>query len=234
MWIEGWERTKLTIHYTFSEMLAENSFVQGVYIAFCAVYTCVIFIILGLVVKFYWKDGVEEITPEGVIRNSKPGYTCLLRLFTAAYITCALTQIGCMWAIAWVDTNNFPIPHGILAGFAFGSAILSTIILFIRRVILSKIVETPHLTFWFFFFNFLWECTLLGLGITLIVVRTGEYEFTVMLMIILTYFFQLYDFMMEPNLEHRYNNSKVHAKIKLDLKPQKSFLEKLFRKKHIY
>lgn len=235
MWIEGWDRTGLTIHYTFSEMLAMNSYVQGVYIAWCAVYTVVTGVLITLCLLYYWKDGKTDT--EGVPKNwccSTERYKILYVAFSVFYVFLSVIKVGCIWAIAWVDTNNYPTAHAIVAGFAFGSAILCSILLFLRRVVLSKFIEKPHLTWVFYLVNFLWCGTLLGLGITLVIVRTGEYEFTVMLMIILDPLFQIYDFYWEPNFEHRYFNEKKHTKLNLSLKPKKGFFEKLFRKKHIY
>lgn len=233
MWVEGWERTKLTIHYTFSEMLAINPFVQGVYIGFCAFYTVVTFTIVGLCLKYYWKDGIDNVTEEEELRKKDLAARWFIA-FSVFYFTLSIIKIGCMWAIAWVDTNNYPTPHAILAAFAFGSAIFCSILLFLRRVSLSYLVPKPHLSKWFYMTNLLWVSALLGLGITLCIIRTGEYEFTVMLMVVLDPLFQLYDFSWEPDLEHRYNNLKTHSAIRLGLHPKKGFLEKLFWKKHIY
>jgi hypothetical protein len=197
-------------------MLAANSYVQQIYIAWCAFYSVSSILLLYLCLVYYWHSAVreeEELNHYRINQRLVPVNWCcrieyLKRLyvgFCSAYVPLTFIKLGCAWAIAWVTVHNTPA-HQILAGLAFGSAIFISLLLFIRRVILKGIQgeKRTHLGIFFYVFNGVYSFTLLGLGIVFCVLRTGEYEFTIMLMVVLDPIFQIYDFYHEPNFKEMF------------------------------
>jgi hypothetical protein len=256
MWIEGWGRTSLTIHQTFSEMLALNPYVQQLYIAWCAFYSVGSLLLLYFCLRYYWHAGIpaSEIVQEGP--DQVPTSWCckkdpLKALYVAVctFYTClTVIKLGCAWAIAWVPVNApNPLPHQILAAFAFGSAIFIEVLLFVRRLVLHGLLGSTsakkHLGIFYYSVNGIVVGVLVGLGITFCVIRTGEYEFTIMLLVILGPLFQLYDFFFDEDLKGRYFHkggiAESHPTVVIPLSPVRpnkksgSWLQNLFYKRKV-
>ena len=107
--------------------------------------------------------------------------------------------------------------------------------MFCRRLVLHGLLgggstAKAHLGVVYYSVNGIVVAVLLGLGITFCVVRTGEYEFTIMLLVILGPLFQLYDFFFDQDLKGRYFHkegiSGAHPVVELPPSPRSTRLNK--------
>jgi hypothetical protein len=246
MWIEAWERTGLSIRYTFSEMLAINTYVQTLYICWCVIYSIIVFSIIGLCVKYYWKgnqrsDSYE--TNEGEVRErhiccKNSSLDFLYIVFTILYIIFSIVKLTGIIGLFFFNVNDpsQSTSHYVFAALAFGFSVACVVLLFVRRVIVYIMSETPNLPLYFYIFDGLWSVTVVALASVLIGIRTGEYEFTVSLMVVLDPSWQIADFMSEKNFVKMYYREGKTAKISLNLKKKDYYIKKFFsyNKNHIY
>lgn len=163
---------------------------------------------------YYWHAGIKTHDTVQVGGDEIPSSWCcstnrlktLYVAFCSIYVPLTIIKLGCAWAIAWVTVSNTPA-HQILAGGAFGSAVFIEVLLFARRLVLHGLhggAAKAHLGYFYYFLNGVVVLSLIGLAITFCVIRTGEYEFTIMLLVVLGPLFQIYDFLLEPDLTGRY------------------------------
>lgn len=227
-------------------MLAINTYVQTLYICWCVIYSIIVFCIIGLCTKYYWKgnqrsdfyDNQDGETKERHICCKNSALDFLYVVFTILYIIFSLVKLTGIIGLFFFNVNDpsQSTAHYIFAALGFSFAVACVFLLFVRRLIVYTMSRDVNMHVIFYIFDGLWTLTLISLSSVFIGIRTGEYEFTISLMIVLDPLWQIYDFAKEKNFLKMYYQDTKPAKISLNLKKKDYYIKKFFsyNKNHIY
>lgn len=184
MWFVSLDVTNSTMNITFSEMLAENQTVQIMFIVFY------IFYFLENTVLIYMLES-DEFDFENENRNKKRFAYDIITAFTCFFILLQLAFLLLVF-VAPINVTAFGTVHYIVASITFGSGILVSFLLLIRRAMIKLLInnnlEYKNLHITLFIMNLIEFIGQVTMALLIIFIRSGVYEFVLTLLIILDRF----------------------------------------------